>query len=238
MRNNKSNTMNHESLSSTTVVMAALLIATMIGEAILSNALLRMAVMATAALGFGGYMWMRQRIIRSGKPIYEPIVRQLLRAGYKCGVGKNDSICIQMENVNLLAQVWPMPSKNQKRVHFSAFVEVDRNEISEDGLNYLATQYNARHKYTTVLLREEGLECRVETVVGKMSDVLGELSFAYKHIEQAAYSLMRNYPHVAKLYPAKPVAKRRIGFMPSVAAEPNGQSPEQELSDKGGCVWE
>lgn len=218
MKNSNSLRPNQESKPTIiTIVMTALFIMAMTVEAILPDVRLRMAAMAVAALLLGSYLWL-QGSGRNDKPIYESIVRQLLKAGYKCGVGNDNSICIQMEDGNLFARVWPMPKKKQKRVHFSALVEVDRNEISEDGLNYLATQFNAHHKYTTVLLRDEGLECRVETVVWKDSNVLGELSFAYKHIEQAAYTLMQNYPLVAKKYPAKPASKRRIGFVPSEAA--------------------
>ena len=215
--------MNRKPISFVSVaVMMAFFVAALVCGALLPTVGLRIVSIVVAVAVLSLYVWLRQKSLGSGKPIYQPIVRQLLKAGYKCGVDADEDICIRMDRVNLFAHVWPTQRKDRNRVHFSAFVDVDRDEISEEGLRYLATQFNARHKYTTVLLREEGLECRVETVVDRTSNVLGELSFAYEHIEQAAHALIQSYPRVAAKYPAKRSTKpRRIGFVPSAAAEEN-----------------
>lgn len=194
---------------------AAVMFTSCIGDTIIREVLVGVELLAQGA----AYYWLLRGKKKTSSP-REKIVEVLVGAGFECGITEDNDICIKLGDSPIFARVVELPGGKQ-RVHFSAMINVRDKKISEQGLNYMISQMNSHNDYYTMLLREDALECRVETVVDKAKDVLREMEFAVSQFGHAVKVMERNIGSVAEKYPRRMVPKgNKIGFVvPSVCKE-------------------
>lgn len=173
----------------------------------------RLPLFVSAVVPYVGAAWLwriRQKAVRNPKDRIIAVIRD---AGFECGVNEDDDIVIKIGNVPLLAHVVQLPEDGRQRVHFSTLVEIDEMQVSEQGINYMISQMNSHNDYFTMRLREDGVECRVETVVDRAKDVLREMDFALGQIGRAVRVIERNMKAVAEKYPARSNERHKVGFV-------------------------
>lgn len=191
-----------------TIVMLVVAASLVVAGVFVPSFLARAIVLGLALSALVGVML--SVLVRVNRDKREAYVNQLRRAGFDSGIMEDDNIGIRVGETPVFAEVIETPRKGQDRVQFTACIQLDRDEISEDGLNYIASKINSNSRFVTVILDEGGLRCRVESMVTKPKEMVDELQFAVIQIERVASVVKRNYRSVVAKYPVK--SKRRIGF--------------------------
>ena len=133
--------------------------------------------------------------------------------GHKCVLKAENVFVISTERGCVFAQMWDMPEKGRKRIHFIQELMIQGMEnLSNEGAAILVSKCNNNMDYTTMQFEDGHFACVVATFVCSDTDFVREFNFAYKQIGDTFNMVAANYPAIMKQYMVK-TERRPIGFM-------------------------